>query len=299
MITVIIPNWNGRNLLEECLGSLERQTFRDFEIIVVDNGSTDGSKEFIRDRFPDVKIIEMKENTGFASACNAGIRESKGDLIVLLNNDANADEKWLEKMVSVFEKHPEIGFCASRILFKDDSGIIDSAGDEFSTWGFGYKRGHGEEDDARFNEETSVFSACAGAGVYRKEMFERIGYFDEDFFAYYEDIDLSWRAWATQYRCLYVPEAVVYHKEKATSGKDNDRYLYLVQRNQELVLAKSVPAEVLLVCLPAHFLFVIASFLWYFMRGKAGIFIRAKNDALKMIPKMLKKRKEIYMKAEK
>jgi GT2 family glycosyltransferase len=280
-------------MLPDCLDSLRAQTEKGFEVILADHGSSDGSVEFVRQKYPEVKVLSVPNNLGFASAANAGVKESRGDLIALLENSARADACWLEEARLALARYPTAGSCAAKTLTDDDPPLIDSAGDEFSAWGIGYQRGHDDEDDYRFNEETNVFSACGGAAVYRRELWESLGGFDEDFFAYYEDIDLAWRAWHRGWRCVYAPKAFVYHRAGTTAGRDPDRRYYLIQRNQELVLAKSAPGDVLMVCLPLHLIFVLVSFFRALFTGRAGVFLKAKKDAVQMIPLMLSKRKEM------
>ena len=242
--SLIIVNWNGRDLLEDCLPSLEYQTITAEEIIVVDNGSNDDSVEFLKISFPSVKVVTLDKNYGFAKANNIGIRLASGSRIALLNNDTVVDSQWLEELNHALDNHPEVGFCASKMLMYRDPNIIDSAGDMLGI-ARAYKRGHRKQDGTEFNEPAFVFGACAGAALYRREMLADIGLFDETFVTNLEDVDLSFRAQLAGYKCIYVPTAVVYHKVGETKRRISwiDR---LTHRNNRLMWLKNAPGLLLL-----------------------------------------------------
>ncbi|MCP3676917.1 MAG: glycosyltransferase family 2 protein, partial [Deltaproteobacteria bacterium] len=187
-VTVVIPNWNGKHFLKTCLDSLKNQTYTNHTIIVVDNGSTDGSVEFLDEFYPHVEVVRFPENRGFSAAVNGGIKRARGTYIALLNNDTEVDSRWLEELVKALERQPEVGFCASKMLNYYKRTIIDTIGDGFSRYGIAFKRGTRKKDAPRYKREEYLFGACAGASIYRKELFEDVGLFDEDFFAYLEDI---------------------------------------------------------------------------------------------------------------
>lgn len=241
--SLIIVNWNGRDLLGDCLPSLEKQTEAAKEIIVVDNGSSDGSVEFLKLSFPSVKVIELDKNYGFAKANNIGIRLARGSRIALLNNDTVVDSRWLAELNQTLDNHPEVGFCASKMLMYRDPNIIDAAGDMLGI-AKAYKRGHGRPNGTKFNKPEYVFGACAGAAIYRSEMFDNIGLFDETFVTNLEDVDLSFRAQLLGYKCMYVPSAVVYHRVGETKRRIGwtDR---LTQRNNKLMWLKNAPGWLL------------------------------------------------------
>ena len=242
--SLIIVNWNGRDLLGDCLPSLEKQTEPAEEVIVVDNGSSDGSVEFLKLSFPSVKVVELDKNYGFAKANNIGIRLARGSRIALLNNDTVVDSRWLAELNHALDNHPEVGFCASKMLMYRDPNIIDSAGDMLGI-ARAYKRGHRRQDGTEFNEPAFVFGACAGAALYRSEMLADIGLFDETFVTNLEDVDLSFRAQLAGYKCIYVPTAVVYHKVGETKRRISsiDR---LTHRNNRLMWLKNAPGLLLL-----------------------------------------------------
>ncbi len=219
-ITVIVVNWNGKRFLSECLESLRRQTYRNFSTLVVDNGSEDDSVAFIEQHFPEVGIIPLSHNTGFAYANNIALKTLDTEYAAMLNNDAVADEKWLEALVNALDRCPEAGMAGSKMLFYDAKDMIDRVGDAYSTAGTGLLRGRGMPSES-YHQAEKIFGACAGAALYRTAMFRDIGLFDEDFFILYEDVDLSFRAQLKGYECLYVPDAIAYHKASATIIHDS------------------------------------------------------------------------------
>lgn len=243
LITVIIPNWNGLEHLGTCLSALDCQTFDEIETIVVDNASSDESVAFIHREFPRVGIIELTENRGFAGACNAGIRASHSELVVLLNNDTEADPDWVAAIVDTFERHTEAGIVASKMLLFDRRNIFHAAGDFYSVDGIPGNRGVWKEDVGQYDAEEYIFSACGGAAAYRREMLDEIGLLDEDFYFSCEDIDLAWRAQLAGWRAVYAPAAVVYHKLSATGGGATASFYN--GRNFLYLIAKDYPATLL------------------------------------------------------
>jgi len=292
---VIIPNWNGRKLLETCLVSLGRQTFRDFEIIVVDNGSTDDSAEMVRTCYPDVKLVPLLENEGFSRAVNHGINAAAGKYIALLNNDTEAHPEWLGELVKTMDQNPEIGFCASKMLNFFQRDRIDNAGDKLAF--YGNITGKGELDAGQYDRPRLLFSACAGAAAYRGEMLRDTGLFDEDFFAYYEDIDLGLRAQLMGYRCLFVPTAVVYHIHQATSDRMPAKRFLFLQRNIVFVHLKNMPLRLLLKILPAFLTVHLLVSVTYLIKNKDPKTVLAIYlHLLKKLPSTLRKRRLIQKK---
>ncbi len=292
MLTIIVLNWNGTNHLNDCLSSLARQTFRDMEVILVDNGSTDGSVTYIHENFPWVRVIALPNNQGFCGGNNRGIEQARGEYIALLNNDTESDVNWAAEMVFALQQNPQIGFCASKMLLFDQRTILDSAGDTYSISGAGGKRGRLESSES-YNEPCEVFGACAGAAVYRKTLFDDIGLLDEDFFLIFEDIDLSFRAQLRGYRCLYVPTARVYHKVNATMGTYGHTYVYYGHRNIEYVFFKNMPYPLIVKGFSSHVLYNVLSFVFFARKGLLKSYIQAKRDAFKGTGLMLQKRKMI------
>ena len=292
VVSIIIVNLNGKQLLGPCLDSLEAQIFKEFEVLLVDNGSTDGSLRYVEAHYPQVRLLPQGSNLGFAAANNIGLREARGDLIALLNNDAEAHPNWLSKLVAALEANPDIGFCASKMVLHSQSHLADACGDFYTVEGVAGKIGH-LEPASRYDEPREVFGACAGAAIYRRAVLEEVGGFDEDFFIVYEDSDLSFRARLLGYKCLYVPTAVVYHHLSATLGPQSDTAVYYAQRNMEFVFFKNMPAPLLLKYLPLHFTTDLLLFIRYLFHRQARGFLKAKLHAMVMMPRMLEKRRQI------
>ncbi len=239
LFSVVIPNWNGLRFLPVCLDALAAQTYPNIEVIIADNASTDGSQAFIRQNYPAVVLVELPENRGFTGACNAGMQAARGEYVSLLNNDTEADPGWVAAVVDAFERHPDAGIVASKMLLFDKRDHIHTAGDFFTVDGRAGNRGVWQRDDGQFDAEEYVFSACGGSSTYRRAMLDQVGLLDDDFFFSLEDIDLGWRAQLTGWRCLYTPRAVVYHHLSATGGGVTASYYD--GRNLIFVLVKNYP----------------------------------------------------------
>ncbi len=240
MLSIIIPNWNGLRLLPTCLDALRRQTFRDYETILVDNGSTDGSRALVERDYPEVRVLAFPTNRGFAPAVNHGICAARGDVVVLLNNDTEADPHWLEEIARAFEADPGAGMVACKLRLFDRRDHLHSAGDYQGVDGIPGNRGVWEPDRGQHDDPRGVFGACGGAAAYRKAMLDEIGLFDESLGSYCEDVDLNWRARLAGYSCAYAPRAIVYHHVSATGG--GPLASFFVGRNILFVLAKNYPA---------------------------------------------------------
>jgi GT2 family glycosyltransferase len=240
-VSVVIPNWNGLEHLPECLDALARQTFRESETIVVDNGSTDASVEYLRGR-GDVTVVELGANRGFPGACNAGIATSSSEYVVLLNNDTRAHDDWLERLVDAMDSSTDYAWGSSRLVRFDDPSVIDSAGHTYSIWvGAAHNLGEGEPT-ARFERSRRVFGATAAASIYRRSLFDDIGVLDEEFFFIHEDTDFDLRANAAGYRCLYIPDAIVEHKRGASY--EVDPRIHLLGVRNRIWTTRSLPPGV-------------------------------------------------------
>lgn len=292
MICIIILNWNGKHHLSECLTSVLKQTYKEYEVIVVDNGSTDGSQDYIRSNYPSVSLISNDQNFGFCKGNNIGIVAAKGEYIVLLNNDTIVETDWLEQLHDCMLSDPRLGFCASKLLSYSDRNLLDAAGDGFSICGAGYKRGYLEEA-AEYDKEEYIFGACAGAAIYKKEMLDKIGLLDEDFFVAYEDSDLSFRAQLAGYKCKYASQAKVYHKINSTLGKLSDFYVFYGHRNVEYAYFKNIPGRLLIRTIFPHIAYDILAFMYFIKKGKGLAFIKAKVDFIRNFKKVMAKRREI------
>ena len=291
-VSLIIVNWNGRDLLPECLDGLRQQTYRDFQIIMVDNGSEDGSVDFVNHHYPEVRTIALGRNLGFAAGNNIALRTVRTEYAALLNNDAVAHPCWLENLVEGLERYPEAGSAASKMLFYDCPDTIDRAGDAYTRAGAGLLRGRGHPGNG-FDRREWVFGACAGAALYRMSMFEDIGLFDEDFFLLYEDIDLSFRGQLKGYKCVYIPEAVVFHKASNSIVDDSHLSVYYGHRNLEWVYIKNMPPGIIVRTMAMHVIYNVAAFLYFAVRGRLRSISRAKLDAVKGIKREMAKRKTI------
>ncbi|HRE46231.1 MAG TPA: glycosyltransferase family 2 protein [Aggregatilineales bacterium] len=240
--SVIIPNWNGGRYLPVCLNALRAQTYPEVEIIVADNASNDGSQALIARDFPEVRLVQLSENRGFTGACNAGLSAARGAYLALLNNDTEAAPTWIAEVVAAFERHPDAGLVASKMLLFDKRDHFHTAGDLFRTDGSAANRGVWQRDDGQFDAEGYVFSACGGSSAYRRTMLDQVGLLDDDFFFSLEDIDLAWRAQLAGWRCVYAPRAVVYHMLSATGGGVTASFYD--GRNAIYVLVKDIPRAV-------------------------------------------------------
>jgi GT2 family glycosyltransferase len=249
-VTVVILNWNGRRYLAPCLDALLGQTFQDSQIILVDNGSTDGSVELLRTAYPQAGLILNERNLGFAAANNQAIRASGSEFVATLNNDTRADPGWLGALVEAMDAHPGVGMCASKMLFADRPHVINSAGIAVDRAGIAWDCLGGQPDDPSETTLRPVFGPCAGAALYRRAMLDRVGLFDEDFFAYLGDVDLAWRGQLAGWQALYVPQARVYHHHSATGKEGSPFKNRLLGRNKVWLIAKNYPMPYLLAYLP-------------------------------------------------
>lgn len=246
LVSVVIVHCNGRTYLEECLASLRDQAYPEIEIIVVDNASSDGFKQFIKNRFPEVRIIGNEKNYGFAKGNNIGIRASRGKYIATLNNDTIVDPDWIKNLVSIAEKREDAAMFASKILFYNDHDLIESTGMIIYSDGIARCRGYSEKDDKRHDRVEEVLLPSACAALYRKDVLLRAGLFDEDYFAYCEDVDLGLRIRMLGWCCLYVPCARVYHHYSGTGGDNLLFKAYLIERNRLWTAIKIFPLPNLL-----------------------------------------------------
>lgn len=254
-ISVVIPNWNGRDSLGDCLDSLQLQTLKP-HIIVVENGSIDGSLEFVRENYPDVELVINKKNLGFAGGVNSGIRrafERSDDFVALLNNDAVADKNWLKYLYDAVATTDSVGIATCKFMSIDHE-HLDSTGDIYSVWGLPFPRGRGEAVSDKYDNSLDVFGGSGGASIYRVAALREIGLFDEDFFAYYEDVDISFRTQLYGWKVKYAPKAIAYHQIGATSGKIKGFTTHQTIKNLPLVVWKNVPARLLWRVLPRFLL---------------------------------------------
>ena len=241
-VTIVIPNYNGKHFMEPCLCSLSEQTYKDFHILVIDNASSDGSIEYMEENYPDIELIKLQKNYGFSKAVNIGIQHSRTPYVILLNNDTTVDTRYVEEMVKAIEKSPKIFSVSSKMIQMYHPELIDSAGDLYTLLGWGVCRGCGRPV-SNYTKYDEIFTACAGAAIYRRSVFDEIGYFDVNHFAYLEDIDIGYRARIYGYYNMYCPTALVYHVGSGTSGsKYNSFKVKLAARNNLYLNYKNMPA---------------------------------------------------------
>lgn len=287
MISIVIPNYNGLEHLKTCYESLKRQNYSDFIVILSDNGSTDDSVKYTKEQFPDGKIIEIGYNSGFAKAVNEGIKLSLKELnacyIFLLNNDIELAPDFLKTVIETFEKHKDASTVAVKMLNYYRRDIIDDCGDFIkAVGGSPLARGNNEKDSGQYDKEELIFGACAGAAIYRSEVFLKAGYFDETFFAYYEDIDLSFRLQLLGYKCLYQPKAVCYHKRGGTSSIATHGFqTEMCERNLVLMRIKNYPLSIYLLYQPLFFFARILRYYGFVKYHSFSLMLRALKGYLK------------------
>jgi GT2 family glycosyltransferase len=312
-ISVIVVNWNRRNLLRSCLQSLTQQDLNQpFEVVVVDNGSVDGSPEMVLREYGKstrfhVKLIRNRENRGFCAANNQGFAASDSELVALLNNDAEAESDWLAKLSTAFAERRDVGMAASKILVHEDPRRIDKAGHLIYPDGQNRGRGSGELDEGQYNHVEEVLWPDGCAAMYRRAMLDQIGGFDEDFFAYADDAELGLRARIAGWKCLYIPDAVVRHHRGATLGVRSSRRLELIERNRVLLAAKLFPWSLLWLN-GFYYAMRLGAGLWAAITGQGEVgkypgalgklraalaLLKGDFEALALLPRMLAKRRDL------
>ena len=249
-LTVIIPNYKGQDVIRDCMDSLKAQSFTDFDTIVVDNHSLDGSAEIVEREYGWAKLIKLADNFGFSRAVNEGIKASKTPYVLLLNNDTKAEPDFVGALYRAIEKDDNIFSVSAKMLQMDRPELMDGAGDYYSAFGWAYARGK-DKKASRYNEPCDVFSACGGAAIYRRRILDEIGWFDEFHFAYLEDVDIGYRARIMGYRNVYEPSAVVCHKGSgATGSRHNDFKVRISARNNMYIIMKNMPLLQIIINLP-------------------------------------------------
>lgn len=306
-VSIIVLNWDGVDLIGDCLRAVKAQEFKDFEAIVVDNGSTDGSAELVAREYPEFRLERLAENTGYCHGNNVGFRVATGELVVLLNNDAELAPDFLTKLVEAADLEPEMGMFATRILMHDRRNVFDSTGLLVYPDGICRSRGWLEKDVGQYDEADEVLGPNGCAAAYRRVMLEDVGLFDERYFAYLEDLDLAFRGQLRGWRCRYLPDAVCYHKKSITSGYHSAFKAFLVERNRIWNAVKLFPLRLLLLS-PFYTLAryvaqgfatvsgkgISSSFVRDYSRLElVGILLRAYGSALLQLPAVWRDRREI------
>jgi GT2 family glycosyltransferase len=293
-VYVVIPNWNGADRIRACLDSLRQQT-EPHQIVVVDNGSVDRSVEIVEKEYPGVSLVKHAKNKGFTGGVNAGIKyaiEQQAKYVALLNNDAMADKDWLKNLVGFLEASPKAGIATSKIC-DDKKTHLDSTGDLYTIWGLPYPRGRGEDYSTKYDSYTWVFGASGGASLYRIKMLEQIGLFDDDFFAYYEDVDISFRAQLAGWKVGYAPKALVYHEIGATSGSIKGFTTYQTLKNLPMLFWKNVPARLFIQILPRFTVVYFSIYASAISRGQIWPATKGFLMSLVLLPKKLAQRFKI------
>lgn len=279
--TVVIPNYNGIKYIDGCLRSLYKGSVHP-EIILVDNGSTDGSLSLVKEKYPLVKVIEFAENTGFSKAVNAGIRMARTEYVLLLNNDTVSGQEMMACLEKAMDDDPEIFSAGAKMISLHDRNKLDGAGDFYCALGWAYARGKDKPVDS-YDKEGRIFSACAGAAIYRRGLFDKIGYFDENHFAYLEDIDIGYRANIYGYPNKYAPEAEVFHAGSAVSGsRHNEFKVKLSARNSIYLIYKNMPFLQIIINFPLLLAGYLIKFLFFSLKGMGGAYGKGLLEGIKL-----------------
>ena len=283
-VSIVIPNYNGKHFLEDCLRSVFAQDIEDQEVIVVDNGSTDGSLEYLN-TYPGVRTIAMDKNYGFCGAVNAGIKAAKSDYVILLNNDTEVDKNFAKELLNAIRADEKIFSCSSKMVQFHDRTRMDDAGDYYCALGWAFGRGKGGLVE-NYDEPVDIFAACAGAAIYRKKMLESLGCFDEDHFAYLEDIDLGYRARIQGYRYVYAPKAVVYHVGSGFSGSAHNAFkVKLSSRNNVYLAYKNMPFLQILLNSPFLLLGHGVKWLFFLKKGLGKEYVQGVKEGFTLCKK--------------
>ena len=292
-VSVVIPSWDGRDLLRRCLDSLVHQTRVPDETVVVDNGSRDGTQAMLVAEYPHVQVVALATNIGFAAGVNAGIAASTGDVVVLLNNDVEADPEWLAALLEGLDHSDErTGIVTSKIVRMAD-GCLETTGDLLTTSGVPFGRGAGEPDDGRYADARDVFSACGGATAYRRCLLDDVGLFEPAYFAYFEDVDLCARARLRGWSIAYEPRARVRHQVHGTSDRIPGFVRRQSLRNGWLLVLRTLPAGLLVRALPRLLVFHAWMSLVAIKQGDVKAVVTAYRDVLRSMPRLRRERREI------
>lgn len=287
-VSVVIPNYNGKAFLEGCLKSLENQSISEFETILVDDGSSDGSVDYVREHFPKVRIIELSENGGFCRAVNRGIQASETPYVLLLNNDVEADRDFVREMLAGIRKNRRCFSCSAQLRNLHRPELIDDAGDYYCALGWAFALGK-DRPLAAYQKPRRIFASCGGAAIYRKALFEKIGYFDEKHFAYLEDIDLGYRARIYGYENWYLPKAVVYHAGSGTTGsRYNEFKVRHSSRNNVYMIYKNMPFLQILLNLPFLLAGFFAKQVFFMKKGLGAVYARGIAEGITMCTQGMK-----------
>ena len=290
LVTIVIICWNNKRYLEDCLSSVLSQIYPNIEVFLADNASSDGSADYVRRNFPSITVIQNERNLGFAEGNNVAMRQAKGKYIFTLNPDTKMNNNCIEELVKVAERDKDIGSCSPKILLFDDPKRINSAGgDMVLRTGDNIARGFYSIDDGRYDKEEEVFGSSASASFYRKKVLNKVGLFDKDLFTYYEDVDMNWRFKLAGWKCIYVPNAIVYHHHAGTLDDYNPIKIFYLHRNKLYVILKNYPLKLL----NYYLKIIIKNELLFFrlsVREKNLAGIKGQLSVVLSLPKILFKR---------
>ena len=293
-VAVLIVNYNSGEMLGRCLEALSRQSWHDFDIVVVDNASNDGSADGIEARYSNLLLVRAQANLGFAAGNNLALKHVRGARwIALLNPDAFPEPDWLERLVAAAVAKPEYSFFGSRMLLAGDTRLLDGTGDAYHVSGASWRRDHGRPAERGMNEPGEIFGPCAAAALYSRSALMEVGGFDETYYCYHEDVDLAFRLRLRRHRCWYAADAVVRHVGSGITGRRSDFATYHGQRNLVWTYVKDMPGALFWLFLPLHLLFNLASIAVCGVRGQLRVILRAKRDALLGVGAALRQRRAI------
>ncbi|MDQ6750181.1 MAG: glycosyltransferase family 2 protein [Actinomycetota bacterium] len=293
-VTAVVLTYNGRHLLEATLPSFVAQAREGTRIVVVDNGSTDGTADWLREHWPQVNLVRHASNCGVTAALNSCLDAAETDLVGLFNNDVELAPDCLAELVRAMREHPQAAAASPKLLSYHDRGVIDGAGDIYAWVGSGGRRGHGERDHGQFEAPCAIFGVCGGAAVFRREALSEIGVFDDAFFAFYEDVDWSFRAQLAGFSIRYVPTAIAYHMGSATLGQGmTDFTRYHTTRNQIWVVVKDWPLASIARHVPQLVHLQLVHLASALRAGSLTVVLRAWRDAVGGLPAMLRKRRVV------
>jgi GT2 family glycosyltransferase len=295
LLSVVLVSWNSGAYLNHCLSALSKQSRCDFEVILVDNRSTDRSLDELERIGSDLRLTveRLPTNLGFAAANNIGARLARGKWIALLNADAFPEPDWLEKLLQTAEANPEYSFFSSRQVQANKPELMDGAGDVYHISGLAWRHYYNLPSGQYGLQPEEVFSACGAAALYLREDFLQLGGFDEDYFSYFEDVDLGFRLHLAGKKCLYIPDAVVHHVGSASTGKRSNFSVYYGYRNMIWTFFKNMPSPLIWFLLPLHILTLLFFVIYLSMRGQGKVILRAIRNAVLGMPNVMKKRRHV------
>lgn len=296
-VSIIIVNWNGKHHLEKCLPSLEKITYSNYEVILVDNASSDESVSFVKSKYPSIKIIQNDKNYGFAKGNNIGFKQAHGEYILFLNNDTQVTKDFLDNLVAVLGSDRELGGVQAKVLSMTDPTRLDSVGAFLTNTGFLYHYGYLQKDNKKYDKPIYLYTAKGACMLFRKDVIDQVGLFDDEFFAYFEETDFCHRVWLAGYKIKYVPDAVIYHQIGGTSNSMNNSFIqYHSFKNRINSYIKNLGLSEAIKILPLHIFLCEAAAFVFIIKGKPSIFLAINKAILWNIKKLsqtLKKRKYI------